>query len=89
MTVKELVDALEGFPNDMRVLVDGYEGGMDDISPPRLARAHIGCYSGDYMGDHAECDDRTGTAPANCWRCDDDLAEKKTPVIDVIYIGRK
>lgn len=35
MTVGELIRHLSGFPKDMLVVVDGYEGGFDDPSPPR------------------------------------------------------
>jgi hypothetical protein len=31
MTVFELIEILRRFPPDMRVVVDGYEGGADDI----------------------------------------------------------
>jgi hypothetical protein len=30
MTVNELIEALNHYPGDMRVLVPGYEGGYDD-----------------------------------------------------------
>jgi hypothetical protein len=39
MTVAELIAALQGFPPDLIVLVDGYEMGMYAASPPRLVDA--------------------------------------------------
>ena len=33
MTVKELMKFLEKYPDDLRVVVNGYEDGYDDISP--------------------------------------------------------
>lgn len=30
MTINELIEALERYPGDMRVLVSGYEGGYND-----------------------------------------------------------
>lgn len=36
MTVKELVEFLEKYPKDLRVVVNGYEDGYDDISPNRI-----------------------------------------------------
>ena len=32
MTVKELVKLLEKYPDDLRVVVNGYEDGYDDTS---------------------------------------------------------
>ena len=32
MTVNELIQQLQTYPGDMRVLTLGYEGGLDDIS---------------------------------------------------------
>ena len=31
MTVDELIRMLESYPPDLRVVVDGYEGGVDDL----------------------------------------------------------
>ena len=36
MTVKELMEFLEKYPDDLRVVVNGYEDGYDDISPNRI-----------------------------------------------------
>ena len=36
MTVKELVEFLEKYPDDLRVVVNSYEDGYDDISPKRI-----------------------------------------------------
>lgn len=36
MTVKELMELLEKYPDDLRVVVNGYEDGYDDISPERI-----------------------------------------------------
>jgi hypothetical protein len=32
MTVQELIEQLQNFPKDMLVVVDGYEGGCNDVS---------------------------------------------------------
>ena len=37
MTVKELVELLGKYPNDLRVVVNGYEDGFDDLSPERIS----------------------------------------------------
>ena len=36
MTVAELIKLLEGYPPILRVVVDGYEEGYDDLSPDRM-----------------------------------------------------
>ena len=35
MTVKELVELLNKYPDDLRVVVNGYEDSFDDISPEK------------------------------------------------------
>lgn len=35
-TIAELIAALQQFPPETRVMVDGYEGGYDDPVAPRL-----------------------------------------------------
>ncbi len=36
MTVQELMELLEKYPDDFRVVVNGYEDGYDDISSERI-----------------------------------------------------
>lgn len=41
MTVSQLKEVLQTHPGVLRVVVNGYEGGFDDISPDQdLPRAH-------------------------------------------------
>ena len=41
MTVSELIDTLKAHPGDLRVVVNGYEEGFDDLSPrPDLRSAY-------------------------------------------------
>jgi hypothetical protein len=41
MTVKELINRLQQIPNqEMRVVVNGYEGGFDDIKEPKIIIAY-------------------------------------------------
>ena len=44
MTVKELVELLEKYPDNLRVVVNGYEDGFDDISPERISTTKIQLY---------------------------------------------
>lgn len=53
MTVDELRDALVVYPGDMRVVVDGYEGGYDEphfhlVHMRALVAAEAGGMFGDY-----------------------------------------
>ncbi len=54
MTVKELVELLNKYPDDLRVVVNGYEDGYDDISPERIFTRKIQLDAGthDWEGQH-------------------------------------
>ena len=56
MTVKELVELLEKHPEDLRVVVNGYEDGYDDISPERVSttkkQLDVGVH--DWEGQHGD-----------------------------------
>ena len=56
MTVKELVKLLEKYPDDLRVVVNGYEDGYDDISPERVFTIRIQLDAGthDWEGQHGD-----------------------------------
>lgn len=59
MTVEELIRLLATFPGDMRVVVNGYEEGYDDLSPARINRTAIGLNTGVHRweGRHGHPDD--------------------------------
>ena len=56
MTVKELVEFLQKYPDDLRVVVNGYEDGYDDISPERVSTRKIELDAGthDWEGQHGD-----------------------------------
>ena len=56
MTVKELVKFLEKYPDDLRVVVNGYEDGYDDLSPKRIFTRKIQLDAGthDWEGKHSD-----------------------------------
>ena len=56
MTVKELVEFLEKYPDDLRVVVNGYEDGYDDILPGRISIRKIQLDAGtqDWEGQHGD-----------------------------------
>lgn len=41
MTIGELIQLLESYPPDMRVVVNGYEESYDDLSPEQISVARI------------------------------------------------
>ncbi len=55
MTVKELMEFLEKYPDDLRVVVNGYEDGYDDILPNRIFTRKIQLDAGtpDWEGQHS------------------------------------
>ena len=54
MTVDELIQLLAKHPPDLRVVVDGYEDGYDDLSPEQLRIVKISLNTGtrEYVGAH-------------------------------------
>ncbi len=56
MTVAELIRFLEGCPGDLRVVVNGYEEGYDDVASSRIRRAKIRLNTAehDWEGQHDE-----------------------------------
>ena len=58
MTIKELIHLLEHFPPDLRVVVDGYEDGYDDLSPKQLRVVKLSLNTGtrEYVGTHGDVD---------------------------------
>lgn len=59
MTVHELVAYLRRFPGGLRVVVNGYEEGYDDLDPSQIARIRIGLNTGrhHWEGVHGHPDD--------------------------------
>lgn len=56
MTVDELVRLLADFPPDLRVVVNGYEYGYDDLSPEQVSPVTIALNTGKHRweGKHGE-----------------------------------
>jgi hypothetical protein len=65
MTVGELIEKLSAFDKDMRVFVDGYEGGLDDPKEPRSNWVVLDYHEHDYYGRH-EYHHCTDMKPADC-----------------------
>ena len=64
MTVAQLVQILQTYPPDLRVVVNGYEDGYDDLSPKQISPAKIALNTGkhDWEGAHGEAYGLTGSA---------------------------
>ena len=63
MTVSELIETLKAHPGDLRVVVNGYEEGFDDLSPGQISVQRIALNTGinDWEGRHGEADDAPDT----------------------------
>lgn len=67
ITVAELIEQLAKFPGTARVVVDGYEGGVDDIAPPVLIGITLGVGCGVY-GCHQEAEPRRTYDQHHGWK---------------------
>lgn len=58
MIVSELIKALRQQPQDLRVVVDGYEGGYGDISSNSISVVPLALnqHPQHYYGEHEVCD---------------------------------
>jgi hypothetical protein len=54
MTAKELIEKLTSYPAEVRVLVDGYEGGFSEISSVKITMVKLNANSENYNGPHDE-----------------------------------
>ena len=58
MTVDELVQLLAAYPAELRVVVNGYEDGYDDLSPKQVSLVRIALNTGSHSweGKHGDGD---------------------------------
>jgi hypothetical protein len=56
MIVSELIELLRQYPADLRVVVNGYEQGYDDLSPQQISTAAITLNTGKHPweGQHGD-----------------------------------
>jgi len=54
MNVQQLIEELQKYPPEMRVIVEGYEGGYSDCKPPESTRIRLNVHARDkwYYGRH-------------------------------------
>ena len=79
MTVSQLIEVLQNHPGDVRVVVNGYEGGLDDLSPDQISLVRIALNTGvdDWMGQHGEADHVPAGSEAS-----------ETTVVDALVLRR-
>ena len=66
MTVSQLIEVLQTHPGELRVVVNGYEDGFDDLSPNQISLVRIALNTGveDWEGQHGEADENPADAPS-------------------------
>lgn len=52
MTIRELKEKLSHYSDDLRVLVDGYEGGFSEISVVNKIKVELNVHDESYYGPH-------------------------------------
>jgi len=59
MTVKMIIDLLKSYPEDLRVVVSGYEEGWDDLLPEQVSVIPVVPNTGKngWQGRHLDADD--------------------------------
>lgn len=74
MTVEDLIAVLREYPRDMRVVVNGYEDGFDDLSPAKIQVTTVALNVGtrEYVGMHG----------------DPSEAEPDTPIVEALVLQR-
>ena len=67
MTVGQLVEILRCYPQDIRVVVNGYEDGYDDLSPEQVSAVRIALNTGkhDWEGRHGDPGGQAGRPAAD------------------------
>ena len=63
MTIAELIDELIKYPQDTRVVVRGYEGGVNDIDWVEETEIYLNYNTPSYYGKHEEVEYAT---PKDC-----------------------
>ena len=80
MTVSQLIEVLKTHPRDLRVVINGYEEGYDDLSPDQISIVRIALNTGvdDWMGQHGEADHVSAGSEASETTVADALVLRRT-----------
>lgn len=57
MTIKELKEKLNSYPDNLRVLVDGYESGFSEISEIKKIKVKLNVHTESYYSPHEDTED--------------------------------
>ena len=79
MTVREMIRLLSAYPDDLRVVVNGYEEGFDDLSQDSLKVVKIALNTGtqSWVGIHGDPMDYKGSE-----------AQESPEVVDALVLWR-
>ena len=80
MTVGQLIEVLRTHAGDLRVVVNGYEEGFDDLSPDQLSLVRVALNTGveDWQGQHGEADHVSAGSEASETTVADALVLRRT-----------
>ena len=62
MKVRDLIEALKKFPEDMTVLTDGYEGGFEEIRRPKIIKVKHESENPYYDGEYESVEENDGNS---------------------------
>jgi hypothetical protein len=60
MNVNELIELLKDYPSEMRLVVNGYEGGYNDITHVKQINIHLNVHPEWFYGAHDVTKDPSG-----------------------------
>lgn len=78
MKVRELIEKLQQFDPEMMVVLDGYEGGVDELKYVQSANVALNFNEEGYYGKHEPVTDGYLTAEE----------QKIHPIVTVVYLPR-
>jgi len=89
MTVGELIAKLQEFDQDMMVIVDGYEGGVDELRHVQTASIALG-YNAEswYYGDHEIVYNTQGEKTKIISSGGGNIDREKYPVVTAVLLPR-
>ena len=77
MNVGQLIEQLKNYPQDLRVVVRGYEGGYNDVDTFENLKLVLDYHSAWYYGKHEDVESLYGN----------NAAQLKTTAVDALQIG--
>ena len=75
MQIKKLIEILQKYPPEIQVMVDGYEGGFDEIEERRIKKITV-----QKLDKHEECEGEFE---------EQEIAKNTNPAFEAIILSRK